>query len=549
MRRALLLVLSVAGAALGMVDPAGAHMACADLLRIQLPHAEVTSAQPVAPGAFRPPVTDSFDHGHYSDLPGFCRVHGFSHPVPASSVGFEVWLPLAHWSGRLHMVGNGAYSSRIYWAQMADRIRQNDVGVATDTGHQGGVLTFAVGHPERIIDWGQRAVHESLKAAKLVAQAYFGVPPRHSYFSGCSTGGEEALSEAQRYPDDFNGIIAGDPGNYRTSLNMAFLWQFEKNHRPGADVRPILSVADLLFLHHAVIEACDGADGVRDGVINDPRDCKFDVATLLCRHGNEAHCLSAEQVAAIRAMYTGPSDPVTRAQIYPGYTLGSEAVRVEPDQKLPGWSQFWANPSGQDEPQRTDFFRYWVFANPEWDWWRFDWHTDPVIVSAAIGSKVDATSPDLHRFADHGGKLIMFMGWADPVGSALAAIEYYRQVVDFTANHAGLKDALPETQSFFRLYMVPGMAHCAGGPGATNFSSATRDSTPPVRDSKHDMLIALEDWVEKADAPGALIGTHYADTARKVVAFQRPICVFPEVARYIGGDVNAAESFRCEAGR
>lgn len=541
-----LLVAMLAGAIACGADAAGAATPCAGLLRLGLPHAQITSATVVAPGAFHEPGGDSPHHG-YADLPGFCRVHGYSAPVPGSRIGFEVWLPLGHWSGRLHMVGNGAYDSKIYWAQMADRIRQDDVGVATDTGHQGGALTFGIGHPERIIDWGQRAVHESALAAKLVTRAYFGSPAHYTYFSGCSTGGEQALSEAQRYPRDFDGIIAGDPGNYRTSLNMAFLWQFEKNHRPGDDGHPILDAADLRLVHAAVIEACDAADGVRDGVISDPRACKFDPKSLLCRRGSTSHCLSAEQVAAVSAMYAGPSDPVTGAQIYPGYTPGSEGVVTESGQPLPGWAEYWANPHRPDEPQRLGFFRDWVFHNPRWDPWRFDWHSDPGIVRTAMGSKVDAADPDLLPFAAHGGKLIMFMGWADPVGSALAAIGYYRQVQGFTADHLGLEDATVATQRYFRLYMVPGMAHCAGGPGATNFSTATRDSTPPVRDAAHDMTIALEDWVERGQPPGTLIGTHYTDGARKGIAFQRPLCVYPKVARYVGGDVNRAASFHCAA--
>jgi len=548
MKSALLLGVLAISAVCSAGEPASAHVPCADMLKLRLPLATVTIAEVVAPGAFRAPVGDP-QHGNFSDLPGFCRVHGFVHPVPGSNIGFEVWLPLGKWSGRLHMVGNGAYMSRIYWPELANRIREGDVGVATDTGHKGGSLTFAVGHPQRIIDWGERAVHATVVIAKLISRGYFGRLPRYSYFSGCSTGGEEALSEAQRYPDDFNGIIAGDPGNYRTSLNMAFLWQFEQNHRPGDDTHPILSVADLQLLHGAVMRACDAADGVRDGVINDPRDCKFAVASLLCKPGSEGHCLSAEQVAVIRAMYAGPHDPLTGAQIYPGYTLGSEGVVVAPHQKLPGWSAYWADLRRPAQPIRADFFRYWVFANPEWNWWRFDWHSDPAIVSATIGPKVNATNPDLHRFADHGGKLIMFMGWADPVGSALAAIDYYRQVDEFTANHIGVKDtrdAMRATGKFFRLYMIPGMGHCAGGPGATHFSTATRDSTPPVSDAKHDMTIALENWVERDEPPRALIGTHYADEKRKVIAFQRPLCVFPQVARYIGGSTKEAAGFRCE---
>ena len=546
MRRALLLAIGVTGLAFSGAKDATAATECADLLHLELPHAQITSAGRVAPGAFSEPG-DTAQRRNYSDLPAFCRVHGVSRPGPDSLIGFEIWLPLEHWSRRLHMVGNGAYDSDIYWAQMADRIRQNDVAVATDTGHEGRELIFAVGHPARIIDWSQRAVHESVEAAKSITAAYFGSPARYAYFSGCSTGGEEALSEAQRYPDDFDGIIAGDPGNYRTALNMAFLWQFERNHRNGDNAHPILSVPDLELLHEAVLRACDAADGVKDGVINDPRECKFDVGSLLCKRGVAGRCLSADQLAAARAMYGGPRDPDTGAEIYPGYPFGSEGVKARSDEPLPGWSAYWANPRTPDEPQRVDFLRYWVFDNPHWNWWSFNWHTDPGIALAVMSSKVDAVSPDLQPFANRGGKLIMFMGWADPVGSAVAAIDYYREVEAFTAHHAGATDATAATQSFFRLYMIPGMAHCAGGPGATHFSTATRDSTPPVSDAAHDMTVAIENWVERNEAPGTLIGTHYADDATKVVAFQRPLCVFPEVARYIGGDVSNAASFRCEA--
>lgn len=545
MRKARLLLIGVTGLTFGGAQDASAGMECADLARLALPHAQVTSAERVAPGQFSEPGGTAPGR-NYADLPGFCRVHGVTRPEPDSRIGFEVWLPLGHWSGRLHMVGNGAYDSDIYWPQMADRLRHSDVAVATDTGHEGRELTFGVGHPARIIDWAQRAVHESVEVAKLITAAHFGEPPHHAYFSGCSTGGEEALSEAQRYPGDFDGIIAGDPGNYRTALNMAFLWQFERNHHNRDNAHPILGVSDLGLLHAAVLQACDAADGVRDGVINDPRECKFDVGSLLCKVGTAGRCLSPEQVAAARAMYEGPRDPDTGAQIYPGLPFGSEGVEARPGEPLPGWAEYWANPRNALEPQRVDFFRYWVFDNPQWDWWSFNWHTDPGIGLAVMSSKVDAVSPDLQPFAARGGKLILFMGWADPVGSAVAAIDYYQEVEAFSAHHTGMADASGAAQRFSRLYLIPGMAHCAGGPGATHFSTATRDSTPPVSDATHDMAVAMENWVEKHEAPDALVGTHYKDDAGKVVAFQRPLCVFPKVVRYVGGDVNSVASFRCE---
>jgi len=239
------------GLALWAANPGPARAAdCADLGRLKLPHAEITLATTVTSGVFKDDTRVADDEVHiHRDLPAFCRVRGVSRPTPDSQIEFEVWLPLAGWTGRLHMVGNGGYSSNIYYAQVAQRLRAGDVAVATNTGHHGTDLSFGFGHPEKITDFAHRAVHESAVAAKAVTAAYYGSPARYSYFSGCSTGGYQALMEAQRYPDDFDGIIAGDPGNNRSSLNLAFLWNYLANHRTGDDSKPILGVADLKLIN------------------------------------------------------------------------------------------------------------------------------------------------------------------------------------------------------------------------------------------------------------------------------------------------------------
>jgi feruloyl esterase len=520
------------------VAPEAARAApCADLAGLSLPHVQILLAAPVTNGTFQDDTR--LPDGQvkvYRDLPAFCRVRGVSRPTADSQIAFEVWLPQAGWTHRLHMVGNGAYSSNLYYPEVAQRLRAGDVAVATDTGHRGKDLSFGIGRPEKIADFAHRAVHESVLAAKAVAAAYYGEPVRWAYFSGCSTGGYQALMEAQRYPEDFDGIIAGAPGNNRTGLNMAFLWNYQANHRPGDDQHPLLDAADLKLINRAVMAQCDRLDGVTDGVINDPRICRFDVGALKCVEGQAQGCLTAEQIAAARRIYAGPRDARTGRPIYPGYPFGTEGVMASADDEHPGWTGYWANPDKPTEPQRADFFRYWVFGDPNWSWWSFDWSRDVDAVRAKMSAVFDATSPDLRRFAAHHGKLIMFMGWQDPVGAPPEAINYYQAA----------RKATPGADQMLRLYMVPGMAHCAGGPGATNFSSATRDSTPPVRDAAHDMAVALERWVEAGDAPRALIATHYAgEKGDRRVAFQRPLCPYPQVARYRGGPQAEASSFVC----
>jgi feruloyl esterase len=518
---------------------------CEKLAGLELADAKISIAQPVVDGIFNEDTAIGRAGRTYKGLPPFCRVRGVATPVPGSEIEFEVWLPQRDWNRRLHMVGNGAYSSNIYYAQMASRLRAGDVAVATNTGHKGSDLSFAIGHPQRIVDFAHRAVHESVVAAKSVTNAYYGTDPGHSYFSGCSTGGYQALSEVQRYPGDFDGVIAGDPGNNRSHLNLAFLWNFLANHRPGQNDAPLLDVGKLLLINQAVIRSCDSADGVTDGVINDPRHCQFKLQSLQCKHAEATDCLTAAQIAAADKIYRGPRDARSGAQIYPGYPFGSEGVVSGPDDRHPGWSAYWAGEDGL-EPDRADFFRYWVFNQPDWNWWKFDWGADVDTVNRHIAAVVDATSTDLSRFKAGGGKLLMFMGWQDPVGAPAEAVNYYEAVeARSDARSAGARRE--DTQRFLRLYMVPGMAHCAGGPGATNFSTATRDSEPPVSDAKHDMARALEAWVEHGTAPDELIATHFesAGSSGRTIAFQRPLCVYPKVARYNGGATSLANSFTC----
>jgi len=543
--------LFVLAALLAAVPAAAAHAGtCESLVGVKLDHAQVTSARTVAAGSYVRP--DRGPEAAYADVPSFCLVQGVATPVANSHIGFEVWLPEPKsWTRRMMTVGNGAYQSWLYYPQLADRVRAGDVGVATDTGHTGGPddLSFGSHNIEAIRDWGGgRSVHEATVAAKAVLKAYYGEPQRYAYFAGSSTGGHEALNAAERYPDDFDGIIAGAPGNYRSHLNLEFLWEFQHNHPKGDNLHQIVPNEKLRFINKAIVAACDGLDGVKDGVISNPDACHFDLDTLKCAGAEQADCLTPEQIATLRAIYQGPRDARTGKQLYPGFPFGSEGVVVKDTQKFPGWSEFWSDNADPTKPTRTDFFRDWVFHDPNWNWWSFNWGSDVDTVDQVMGTVIDATNPDLSRFRAHGGKLIMFIGWSDPVGSANEATAYYESVVAHDKGKTRA-DKLADTQSFARYYMVPGMGHTAGGPGATNMSTATRESTPPVEDAQHDMGLALYDWVEKGTPPGPLIATHYSEGSGPTgkVAFQRPICVYPQLPHYVGGDQNAAASFTCAA--
>src|SRR3569833_1535678 len=250
-------------------------------------------------------------------IPPFCRARGLATPSPRSRIHFEAWLPLAGWTGRIQMIGNGGYSSAFSPADLAALVRQGSAAIATDTGHEGGELDFGYGNDDAIADWGNRAVHESIVAAKVVAARFYGHSPRYSYFAGCSTGGHQALMEAQRFPADFDGILAGDPGNNRTNLNFGFLWQFLSNHEPGDNTHPILTAQDLALVNRAAIKQCDAMDGVSDGVIADPRQCKFMPAQLRCAAGKTPECLSDRQVQALQRMYAGARRRDTGENVYP----------------------------------------------------------------------------------------------------------------------------------------------------------------------------------------------------------------------------------------
>ena len=409
-----------------------------------------------------------------------CLIEGVATRVEGSRIGFQVRLPQRQdWTRRLRMYGNGGYSSAMPVEALEDAVSMGYVAVATDTGHMGDDPAFAIGRPASIDDWAWRAVHESVAAAKGIAQEYYGDAPKFSYFLGCSTGGHQALMEAQRFPQDFDGIVAGAPGNNRTRLNLGFLWQFMSTHdRSGALT---FAPAKLRLLTRHALKSCGSADEQAAGFLLDPLSCRPDPAALQCAAGGEgaADCLTAGEVVSARAMYAG-AHTKDGQQIYPPWLPGSESVGP-PNFPLPGWSLYWADPQRPDRPARESFFRFWAFPTQSWRWQDFDFDTALENLDA-LSARIDAIDPDLSAFHASGGRLLQFHGMADPVVSPWDSVAYHRSVV---------AEMGARTDDFYRLFMVPGMAHCAGGAGYGSLETDT----------------AIERWVEQGQAPDHLTAT------------------------------------------
>jgi feruloyl esterase len=523
---------------LGIVFSSSSYASiCTDLRSLKIPSTTLTSAVDVPAGTFTPTYEKAPAKIYSATVPAFCRVIGVIHPVPESTIGFEVWLPVPKaWNHRTEGVGSGAYAGRISYGPLENAIALGYAVSSTNTGHSGSDLRFAVDHPERIVDWGYRAIHETAQVTESIVVAYYGAAPAHAYFNGCSTGGGQALSEAQRFPEDYDGILAGDAGNDRVHLNAGFLWGFAAAHNGD---KLILPESKLQLIHDAAIKACDAADGVLDGILEDPMSCHFDPAVLACKASTSSECLSPQEVEAVRKIYAGPKNPRTGQQIIGGLMPGSEVIKGG---DYSGWKNFITGPT---EPSRVDFWKYWVFNNPKWDWHMFDYDSDVTIGDEKMAA-VNASNPDLRPFERRGGKLLVYHGWIDPVGPPADAINYHNAVEKVIGSPA-------ETAEFFRLFIVPGMSHCSGGDGYELAGGARGVDDPngipmwPNPDPAHDMLSALDAWVSHGDVPQQIVAAHYDDGR---VERTIPVCAFPKVARWTGkGSSDDAKNYACTTPR
>jgi len=468
------------------------------------------------------------------DVP-MCRIVGLATPTKDSRVGFEVWMPPSStWNGKFQAEGSGGSAGAISPGPMLTALKAGYATMSTDNGHitdpnasnGGNEQGWALGHPEKMVDFAYRAMHVSTVAAKTLVQRFYGRKASESYFVGCSQGGHHALMEATRYPADFDGIVAGAPAWHWANQMINATW----NSRAALLDPEALTLKSAALLNRKVIAACDELDGVKDGVIEDPRQCHFDPASLLCKEGDAAgECLTPAQVAAANAIYGGAKRS-DGTPIFQGYARGSEAQ----------WSRIWAGaaPGGSS----YDFFRYSVFQDKNFKNTGFDYDkdTDRALSAKVVGKETVAdvynVKPDLTRFHAMGHKLIMYHGWADQQISPYASIDFYQQIV------AKLGQA--KTDQFLKFYMLPGIYHCAGGPGAGNFGAAGPASAP---DAQHDIVTALDEWVRAKNAPTDFIGTHINEQT-KMADRTRRICPYPQVAKYKGrGDTNDAANFTCAA--
>jgi feruloyl esterase len=494
---------------------------CSSLTGLSLPHATVTLAQSVPAGSF------TVAGPTFTNLPAFCRVAVVATPSPDSHIGLEVWMPVAGWNQRYQQSGNGGFAGAIPYGSLAGALSLGYAASGTDDGHTGGTATFAPGHHEQVIDFGFRALKETTDKSKAVIAAFYGRGPARSYFVGCSDGGREALMEAQRFPEDFDGISAGAPANNWTHLFTGFIWNEQALFANPASTIP---AAKLPAIQRAALFQCDLLDGIADGLLNDPRLCKFDPAVIACSGAETNDCLTAAQVTAFRKIYAGPRNPRTGKLIFPGYEAGAEAAPG-------GWSEWITGPlSLAGSPSikgffGNQFFTYIVYEDPAFDFTKLNFDYDVSFSDHTTAGTINSTDADLSRFKAHGGKLIQWHGWDDPAIAPRNSINYFESVV--AAQSRGEDEGgLQTTQSFFRLFLAPGVLHCGGGPGPNVF----------------DTVAPLVEWVEQGKAPERIIATKFTgDNPANGVQMTRPRSGSLMVAEYWGkGSTNAAANFACE---
>jgi Tannase and feruloyl esterase len=501
---------------------------CAGLANTSLPNTALTTAAPVPAGRFMPPYGRALDK-----LPAFCRVAGVIRPTGDSDIRFEVWLPASGWNGKFLSVGNGGFAGSINYFALADDLRRGYATAATDTGHQANAedASWAYRHPEKIVDFGYRALHLTAENAKALIRAFYSNPARHSYFDSCSDGGREALMEAQRFPADFDGILAGAPANFWTHLLANALAMIQSMY--GKDPAAYIPSTKLPAIQAAALAACDAHDGVKDGLISDPLQCHFDTSALLCKGADSPACLTPPQLSTLNKLYAGAQDARGK-QIFPGYIAGAEDG---PGGWAP-WITGTAPGKASGPAYAENYFRYMVFQDPAWNPLTANVDAAEAAADGKTSAMLNSTDPDLGRFRSRGGKLILYHGWNDPAISPLNTINYYQSVVA----KMGQKNA----DTFVRLYMVPGMQHCFPGPGP-NWFGQTGHTT--AKGKPYGIFNALEDWVENGTAPGDIVATKYLDDdPSQGIQMTRPLCPYPQIARYKGaGDTNDAANFLCQA--
>ena len=440
-------------------------MSCEAVAKQALPQARITSAVSVKAGPFMPAGAAA----RPVDLPAHCRIAATLTPSSDSDIKMELWLPLTGWNGKFMMVGNGGWSGAVPLPAMTEPLRRGYAVAGTDTGHEGGRGTFALGHPEKLTDFAHRAVHETAVKGKALTAAFYGGQPRYAYWNGCSSGGKQGLKEVQQYPEDFDGVIAGAPANNWIRLQAQSLVANIANLPKGQSA--VLGPDQFGILNKGVLAQCDALDGLKDGEVQDPRACGFKASSLVCKAGDApGSCLTPAQAAVADKIYA-PVRMASGELVYPGMPPGSEMT--------------WAPVVSRRWDTGADTFAV-ATNNADWDFTTLDVSKDVLSAERSIAGTLRATSTDLSAFKARGGKIIQYHGWADPFIPTENSINYYESVV---ARQGGL----PQTQDFYRLFPVPAMGHCGGAYSV-------------------DWISTLEQWVEAARAPDVVLAQHLPPT-------------------------------------
>jgi feruloyl esterase len=489
--------------------------ACTALTKLSLPQVTITSAMLVEAGAMPAPAGRGGGPAPavnpFADLPSVCRVAATLRPSADSDIKMELWMP-ATWNGKFRGTGNGGLGggAGVGLNALANGVRRGYATAGHNTGHEGD-SSYALEHPERIKDFGYRATHEMTVTSKALVRAYYGKPPSLSYMAEGGGGTIAALSSAQRYPDDYDTIAVTGMSSYLTRHTFAQMWIWMATHKDAASYIPAEKYA---VLHDAVLAACDAGDGLKDGIVGDPIGCRFDPGSVQCKEGPSTPlgagaataCLTAPQVEAARKIYQGPKHARTGAELYSPLYPGSEL----------GWGQL----AGGDQPLGipVEFFKYYVLRDPSWDHRArpIDFDNDVTASDRPEIQAVNAVDPDLRRFFARGGKLLLVGGWNDAAVPPKVAINYFNRVVATVGER--------QTRQSLRFFMVPGMGHGPGTGGAENFD--------------FDALSLIEQWKEAGVVPDQLVVAHYKN-GKRVGA--RPVCQFPRIAYYLGGDRNAED--------
>lgn len=481
-----------------------AQTPCEKLKELKLPDTTITAAELRPAGPYEP-KTKMPPGGPLQPalaLPSYCRVSAVIKPSIDSTIEMELWLPAEDWNGKFQAVGNGGWAGTISFFAMAPALKEGYATASTDTGHSGANALFGIGHPEKVVDYAYRAVHEMTVKSKAIITAFYGKSPGLSYWNGCSTGGRQGLMEAQRYPEDFDGIVAGAPANYHSHLHSADMMlavPILKN--PAGNVPP----AKLEMLNRSVLAACDTLDGVKDGILEDPHQCRFDPSSLLCNNGNGGNCLTAPQLEAVKRTYA-PQRLANGEIVFPGKTPGSEREM--------GWNVL----NSKSPPTIAPGTFQLTYQDPDWDWRTFDPERDVALADEKTGF-INAIDPDLKAFKARGGKLLLYHGWDDTLIAPDNTVNYYSSV---------LKKMGPGQSDWLRLFMMPGVAHCRGGTGP----------------SQANFISAMERWREAGEAPDEIDAFRVKNNQ---VDMTRPLCPYPQVAHYRGvGSTNDAANFVCK---